>query len=92
MNDDTKSSSGCNHLSPQQRSLRARLAAHTMHSRGLTNVAPARAAWEARFETQVDPTGSLPVAVRQKRAEHARKAYMAGLALKSARARSKSTN
>lgn len=40
-----------------------------------------------RFEDQVDPDGALPPEERARRAGHARKAYMLGLALKSSRAR-----
>ncbi|MGH3968275.1 MAG: hypothetical protein ACRDTV_09240 [Mycobacterium sp.] len=40
-----------------------------------------------KFERQVDPDGKLSPAERAKRAEHARKAYFARLALKSARVR-----
>lgn len=42
-----------------------------------------------RFEKQVDPDGELDPAERARRAEHARKSYFAGLALKSAQARRK---
>ena len=76
-------------LSPEQRSLRARIAAHTVHARGRTNTSPARAKFLSRFELQVDPEGTLPPEVRAVRAEHARRAYMSGLALKSSRARSR---
>jgi hypothetical protein len=76
-------------LSPAQRSLRARLAAHRLHalydSKELTK--PARAAFNERFVNEVDPDRKLPEAERQRRAEHAKKAYMLGLALKSAKAR-----
>jgi hypothetical protein len=54
---------------------------------GLTNTAPARAAFNARFETQVDPEGILDPAERAKRARHARKLFYAQLAEKSAKAR-----
>jgi hypothetical protein len=40
-----------------------------------------------RFEREVDPDGTLPIAERVKRAEHARKAYFLDLARKSAIAR-----
>jgi hypothetical protein len=56
-------------------------------SRAIT--APARAAFLDRFEREVDPNGTLLPAERARRAEHARKAYMTGLALKSAQARRK---
>lgn len=78
-------------LTPSERSLRARLGAHKLHathdSRELT--APARAAFLAKFEDEVDPDRQLPELERKRRAEHARKAYFAGLALASARARRK---
>lgn len=49
--------------------------------------APAREAFLARFEREVDPDGVLAPAERARRAEHARKAHFARLALASARAR-----
>jgi hypothetical protein len=48
-----------------------------------------REAFLSRFEREVDPEGKLPPAERVRRAEHAKKAYMARLALRSARARAK---
>lgn len=76
-------------LTPEQRSLRARLAAHTMHAThdSRTTSAPGRQAFLARFEREVDPEGVLPEAERLRRAEHQRKAYFARLALASAKAR-----
>ncbi|WP_245612650.1 hypothetical protein [Actinotalea ferrariae] len=44
----------------------------------------------AKFERQVDPEGTLAPDERARRAEHARKAHFARLALKSARARRQS--
>ena len=76
-----------NVASPTDRALRARLAAHTMHGMGLTNTAPAREKFLERFEKQVDPDGKLTPTERSRRAEHAKKAYFLGLALKSAKAR-----
>ena len=76
-------------LTPAERSLRARIGAHKLHEQGKTNTAPAREAFLSRFEREVDPDGALDPAERAKRAEHARKAYFAGLALKSATARRK---
>ncbi|WP_406399191.1 hypothetical protein OH805_08850 [Streptomyces sp. NBC_00879] len=74
---------------PQHR-LQSRLGAHV--SWALTEdrtarTAPAREAFNARFEREVDPAGTLPPAERAVRAEHARKAYYARLAMKSAAAR-----
>lgn len=77
-------------LTPEQRSLRARLAAHTLHASvadPAAHTAAARAAFLDRFEREVDPDGVLPVAERVRRAEHLRKAYFIKLALKSAQAR-----
>ena len=69
--------------------LRARLGAHTLHSRYDSRelTAPARAAFLAGFEQQVDPEGALPEAERLRRAQHARKAHFTRMALASARAR-----
>lgn len=74
-------------LTPSERSLHARMAAHRQHAAGRTNTAPARAAFLDRFEREVDPDLTLDPAERARRAEHARKAYFTGLALKSAKAR-----
>jgi hypothetical protein len=77
-------------LSPEQRSIRARLAAHTLHAKvtdPAAHTAPARQAFLDRFEREVDPDGTLSPADRARRAEHARKAYFTRLALASAKAR-----
>lgn len=78
-------------MTPEQRTLRARIAAHAMHARHDTQktTSAGREAFLARFEREVDPDGTLPPAERARRAEHARKAYFTGLALKSSRARSR---
>ncbi len=47
----------------------------------------ARAAFMRRFELEVDPRGELDSRERRKRAEFARRAYMARLALRSVTAR-----
>jgi hypothetical protein len=77
-------------LTPEQRSQRARIAAHTLHSRvdSRVHTAPARKAFLDRFEKQVDPDGVLPDAERRRRAESAKAAYFTRLAYKSAVARS----
>ena len=77
-------------LTPEQSSLRSRVAAYeswanTTDPSGRT--APARAAFLARFEREVDPNGVLPLAERKRRAEAKRKAYFTRLAFKSAKAR-----
>lgn len=80
-------------LTPTERSLRARKAAH---SRWM-NTSSAKASEDARrrildrFEDKVDPDRTLDPAERAKRADHARRAYFAGLALKSAQARRERT-
>jgi hypothetical protein len=71
---------------PRDRALIARIASHVSWSNTpdpAARTAPAREASLARFE---DPTIADPVE-RARRAEHARKAYFLGLALKSAEAR-----
>jgi hypothetical protein len=45
---------------------------------------PARDAFLARFEKEVDPDGTLPPEERRQRAEHAKRAYMLQLAKRSA--------
>ncbi len=80
-------------LSPSERSLRARVAAHSLHAKvdSTAHTAPARQAFLDRFALEVDPEGILPEAERKRRADHARKAYFMRLALASARARRKGT-
>jgi hypothetical protein len=77
-------------LTPEQRKLRARLAAHTLHAKvtdPAAHTAAARREFLNRFEREVDPDGVLSPDERARRAEHARKAYFARLALASAKAR-----
>lgn len=76
-------------LTPNERTLRARLAAHVLHARvdSKQHTEPARRAFMARFEDEVDPDRILAPAERVRRAEHAKKAYFTRLALKSAQAR-----
>ena len=79
-------------LSPEQRTLRASLAAHEMHARNDSReiTANARAAFLKRFVDQVDAiTPGLPEAERLRRAEHLLRAHMKRLALASSKARSK---
>lgn len=71
------------------RVLRARVGAYSLHSQGKTNTGPARAAYNARWDREVDPEGILPPAERAKRAEAARKAHYSRMALASAKARRK---
>lgn len=77
-------------LTPTERSLRGQIAAHESWAKTENRSARTEAARKAaldRFEREVDPRGELTPAERAKRAEHARKAYFARLALKSAQAR-----
>lgn len=77
-------------LTPEQRVLRAQIAAHVQWSKTedpAEHTAPARKAFLDRFEREVDPDGALPPEERARRASHARQAYFKRLALKSARAR-----
>jgi hypothetical protein len=76
-------------LSPAERSLRARIAALSLHAQGRTSTTAGTAAFLARFERQVDPDGTLDPVERTRRAIYARKAYMATLALRRSRTRSK---
>ena len=74
-------------VTPEQRSLRARLAAFTLHSLRdpVETTAAARSAFLARFEAQVDPDRQLPEAERLRRAEMAKRAYFTRLALRRSR-------
>ena len=77
-------------LTPSERKLRAQLAAHTSWantSNRSDRTAAGRQAFLDRFEREVDPDGVLEPLERARRAEHARKAWFAKLALKSAQAR-----
>ena len=76
------------HKSPE-RVLLGRIGAYTLHSRydARELAKAARAAFESKFERDVDPDGVLPLEERLRRAEMARKAHYARLALKSAQAR-----
>lgn len=78
-------------LSPQQRSLRAQIAANSRWSKEdpKEGTKPARAGYERRFEREVDPDGTLPEVERKRRAAAAMRAHMQRLALASSRARRK---
>lgn len=79
-------------MTPAERTMRARIAAYTLHSRrdARETTAAARTAFLDRFERQVDPEGTLPEAERRRRAGAAKKAYFTKLALRSAQARRRS--
>jgi hypothetical protein len=79
-------------LTPEQRSLRAKIAVHTSWANTAdrsARTANARKGALARFERQVDPDGVLPPAERAQRAQSAYRAHMLSLAAKSAAARRK---
>jgi hypothetical protein len=78
-------------ISPAERSLRARLAAHALHGKRdrQETTAKARAAFLAKFERDADPEGVLPPEERRRRAESLRRAHFARLALASVKARRK---
>lgn len=77
------------HMLPEQRQLRARIAANAMHarhdSRSVTR--SARKAFLDRFDREVDPNEMLPPQERARRADQARRSYFGALALKSAQVR-----
>lgn len=76
---------------PSERALHARVAALTRWSQNdpVAGTAPARQAFAGRFDRQVDPDGVLDPAERARRADRAKRAYFAALALKSAQTRRK---
>ena len=76
-------------MTPAERSLRARLAAHSLHAQvdSRDHTEPARRAFMSRFEDEVDPNRVLSKTERQRRAEQAKKAYFTRLALRSVQAR-----
>lgn len=80
-------------LNPEQRRLRASLAANARHARsdGGAATAKARQTFLARFEDEVDPRRELAPEERARRAAFARKAHFQRLALKSSTSRSKKT-
>jgi hypothetical protein len=76
-------------LSPEQRKLRAQIAANTRWSREDPRVGTARGrvAWYRRFLDQVDPDRTLPPAERDRRVQAAVRAEMQRLAFLSSKAR-----
>lgn len=77
-------------MSSSTRALAGRIGAETSWSHTADRskrTEPGRRAFMARFERQVDPNNELSPQDRAVRAEHARKAYFARLALASANAR-----
>ena len=78
-------------LTPEQRSLRGRIAANTRWSRedGKANAQHAQAGLLAKFVDQIDPDHVLPEDERLRRAEAARRAHMQRLAFLSSKARAR---
>lgn len=76
-------------MAETSRTLRGRIGAHVMHARNdpRETTTAARAAFNSRWEREVDPDGVLNPAERARRADHAKKAYFLRLALKSAKVR-----
>ena len=74
-------------MTPEEKSLRGRIGAYALHSKGGTNTGPARAKFLSRFEDEVDPGRVLADGERQRRVAHAMKLYYSRMALKSARTR-----
>lgn len=72
------------------KNINKRIAAEISWSRTIDRSArtrPARQAFLRRFEKEVDPHGALPPDERQRRAEHAKRAYMLRLAKRAVAAR-----
>lgn len=79
-------------LTPEQRSMRSRIANHVRWANCDDRAAatqPARDAFRDRWLDQVDPNRVLPAAERAKRADHAMRAHMTRMALNSAKARAR---
>lgn len=78
-------------MTESQRTLRARLAAHTRWANEdpSDQAKKAQAGLLAKFEREVDPNLELPPEERRRRAESARQAHMTRLALRSSQARSR---
>jgi hypothetical protein len=77
-------------LTPEQKSLRARVAAHSRWSKPDARPRQSEAIRAARLrhhEQLVDPDGTLDPAVRRQLAENSLQAEMARLALRSSKAR-----
>lgn len=77
-------------MTPAERTLRARIAAHSSWANTPDRTARARKAVDAtlaRFERQVDPEGHFSPAQRRQMAESARRAHMARLSARAAQAR-----
>jgi hypothetical protein len=78
-------------LTPEQRTLRARIAAAARWAGEdpAANAARGQAGLINRFRREVDPDGTLPEAERERRAQSAYRAHMSRLALASSKARAR---
>lgn len=79
-------------LTPEQRTLRAKLAAHARWSKVTDRTAataPARKALHDRIAAEIDPDNKLDPLERARRVDSAVKAHMLRLSLKSSKARSR---
>lgn len=76
-------------LNLSERTLRARIGAHSVHARhdGAELTERARKAFLASFATGVDPKKELSAQERRRRADHALRAHMGKLSLLAAKAR-----
>ena len=76
-------------LTPSERSMRARIAAHERWAKhdSRAHAAKMRAAQDAKWLDRVDPGRELSESERQRRAEAARRAHFQRLAYRSAKAR-----
>ncbi len=66
-------------MNPQQS---GRMGAHSVHARGRTNTAPARAALDRKFELEVDPNGVLSPEELAKRVAHAKSLHYSRISAK----------
>jgi hypothetical protein len=82
-------------LSPTERTLRAKIGAHSLHALHDSRItsAPGRSAasekLNERLLSEIDPNDELTDAERARRLEHARSAYFSKLALQRSKARRK---
>lgn len=79
-------------MTPEQRSMRARLGAHTKWANTTDRtaaMAPARKAWKDRWLRLANPDGTLSPERTQAKAEQLEKAHYQRMALKSSLARAR---
>lgn len=89
LSDRRRRSRTAKNLTPEERTLRARLGAYRLHALydPKETTKKARAAFAARFDRQVDPDGVLSPVERARRADAARRAYFTELQLRSSQVR-----